>query len=93
MKRYIIYKKNLRDIMKQNFYEDYTNGIFKYIAFNEWQKEGDSWYRSNAEGIAYQNEWFKDTDGKWYYFGNDCKMVTNKLVNGYWIGADGVWVK
>ncbi|WP_294156217.1 hypothetical protein [uncultured Clostridium sp.] len=49
--------------------------------FNEWQKEGNDWYRSNAEGIAYQNEWFKDTDGKWYYFGNDCKMVRNKLIN------------
>ena len=72
---------------------DYSNGIFKYVAFNEWQKEGDDWYRSNEEGIAYQNEWFKDTDGKWYYFGNDCKMVRNKLVNGYWIGEDGVWVK
>ena len=73
---------------------DYSNGMFSYIAFNEWQKTRDGdWYRSNAEGIAYQNEWFKDTDGKWYYFGNDCKMVRNKLVNGYWIGEDGVWVK
>lgn len=62
----------------------------KYIVFDKWQGYGGVWYRSNAEGVCYRNQWFQDTDGKWYYFDNNCKMVTNTLVNGYWIGADGV---
>lgn len=64
----------------------------KYIVFNKWQGYGGVWYRSNAEGVCYKNQWFQDTDGKWYYFNDKCQMVTNTLVNGYWIGSDGVWV-
>lgn len=64
----------------------------KYIVFNKWQGYGGIWYRSNAEGVCYKNQWFKDTDGKWYYFNDKCQMVTNTLVNGYWVGSDGVWV-
>ncbi|MEX0050442.1 hypothetical protein AB2T85_07310 [Clostridium butyricum] len=65
----------------------------KYIVFNKWQGYGGVWYRSNAEGVCYKNQWFQDTDGKWYYFNDKCQMVTNTLVNGYWIGSDGVWVQ
>lgn len=64
----------------------------KYIVFNKWQGYGGVWYRSNAEGVCYKNQWFQDTNGKWYYFNDKCQMVTNTLVNGYWIGSDGVWV-
>lgn len=62
----------------------------KYIVFDKWQGYGGVWYRSNAEGVCYRNQWFQDTDGKWYYFDDKCRMVTNTLVNGYWVGADGV---
>ncbi len=64
----------------------------KYIVFNKWQGYGGVWYRSNAEGVCYKNQWFQDTDGKWYYFNDKCQMVTNTSIDGYWIGSDGVWV-
>lgn len=66
--------------------------LLTYIVRNDWVKFGDIWYRSHEDGVAYRNEWFKNTDGKWYYFDDKCKMVTSKLVDGYYIGADGVWV-
>lgn len=62
-----------------------------YAIVNNWQKWGRVWYKSNDKGICYQNQWNKDTDGKWYYFDNNCQMVTNQSVDGYWIGADGAW--
>lgn len=74
---------------------DYTyidGGEFHYILFDKWREDygGKVWYRSDKNGVCYRNQWFQDTDGKWYYFDDKCKMVTNTLVNGYWIGADGV---
>ncbi|MFW2490980.1 hypothetical protein ACN077_20795 [Clostridium chromiireducens] len=66
------------------------------VYVNEWipmygSSEGEIWYRSNDKGICYKNQWFHDTDGKWYYFDKNGWMVRNATVNGYWIGADGVW--
>lgn len=66
------------------------NATITYLTVNNWQRCGDAWYRSNEKGICYQNRWYKDTDGKWYYFDNNCQMVTSKLVDGYWIDASGV---
>ena len=69
-------------------------GSITYMVFNDWVNNGSTWYRSDEKGVAYRNQWFKDpSTGKWYYFGDDCKMVRNKLVDGYYIGADGVWVQ
>lgn len=36
---------------------------------------------------------WKQIDGKWYYFDKDNGMVTNTIVDGYKIGADGVWIQ
>lgn len=36
---------------------------------------------------------WKQIDGKWYYLDKDNGMVTNTIVDGYKIGADGVWVQ
>lgn len=36
---------------------------------------------------------WKQINGKWYYFDKDNGMVTNTVVNGYKIGADGVWIQ
>lgn len=66
--------------------------LLTYIVRNDWVKFSGDWYRSHEDGVSYRNEWFKNTDGKWYYFDDNCKMVTSKLVDGYYIDADGVWV-
>lgn len=36
---------------------------------------------------------WKQIDGKWYYFDENGRMVTNTTINGYKIGADGVWIQ
>jgi hypothetical protein len=36
---------------------------------------------------------WKQINGKWYYFDENGRMLTNTVVNGYKIGADGVWVQ
>lgn len=67
------------------------NASVNYNVIDNWVSDGGEYYRSNAEGICYQNAWFKDTTGKWYYFGDDFKMVRNTTIDGYKIGKDGVW--
>ena len=64
---------------------------------NGWLTVGGNWY--------YGNEWvssgrdcnavtgWKEINGKWYYFNSSCQMVSNCIVDGYTIGADGVWIQ
>lgn len=66
--------------------------LITYMVFDDWAHNGNIWYRSNEKGVAYRNQWFKEpSSGKWYYFDDKCRMVRNQLVDGYWIGPDGVW--
>lgn len=69
------------------------NASVNYNVIDNWANNGKDYYRSNAEGVCYQNAWFKDTTGKWYYFGDDFKMVRDTTIDGYKIGKDGVWEK
>ncbi|MGG7152331.1 leucine-rich repeat protein [Clostridium neonatale] len=62
----------------------------------EWKKDNVGWWYS-AVDLGYQcfYGWNK-IDGKWYYFALNKDsgryyMVTNTIVDGYTIGADGVW--
>lgn len=52
---------------------------------------GSNWYYKLPD-MSVAKGW-KQIDGKWYYFDNEGKMVTNTVVNGYKIGADGVWIQ
>lgn len=52
---------------------------------------GSDWYYKQAD-MSVAKGW-KQIDGKWYYFYSDGKMASNTIVDGYKIGADGVWVQ
>lgn len=68
------------------------NALITYMVINDWLQVGPSYYRSNEKGVCYRNQWFKDSaSGKWYYFGDDCVMVTNKLIDGYYLDKSGAW--
>lgn len=52
----------------------------KYIT-NDWLNIGNDWFRFNEYGIALQNEWFKDLNGYWYYFNENCYMKIGWLLD------------
>lgn len=60
-----------------------------YLA-NGWNKIGNAWYYFNADGTAKRNTWFKDTDGKWYWFTNNCNAAYGWCkVKDNWFFFDG----
>lgn len=52
---------------------------------------GSNWYYKLPD-MSVAKGW-KQIDGKWYYFYSDGKMASNTTINGYKIGANGVWVQ
>lgn len=59
-----------------------------------WAKDAGTgkWYYS-ADSIGWVKSAWKQIGGKWYYFLPDGAMAVNQTIDGYWINADGVWVK
>ena len=59
-----------------------------------WAKDAGTgkWYYS-ADSISWVKSAWKQIGGKWYYFLQDGAMATSQTIEGYWINADGVWVK
>lgn len=58
-----------------------NNYYYKDLDFKE--IEGD-WYSFDSDGYARQNCWIQ-SEGKWYYLGEDCKMITGfKQIDGKW---------
>ena len=62
-----------------------TGGWYKYQS-----STSETWYYATADGKAYDG-WL-EYRGQWYYLDGG-RMLTNCYIEGYWIGADGVWVK
>ena len=60
----------------------------------KWVPDKKAW-EQDEKGWKYQDvkSAWKQISGKWYYFDADGYMVTNTIVDGYTIGADGVWIK
>lgn len=56
----------------------------------QWKQDSNGWW--NNEGHSCSKGW-KSLDGKWYYFGQDGYMVHDTTIDGYIIGADGVWIQ
>lgn len=54
-----------------------------------WEQDGEAWYYMDDDGQYAEYEWIQGADGAWYYVGRFGLMVTNRLIDRYYIGADG----
>ena len=62
---------------------------------NKWMYINNKWYHFDKDGYM-QTGWFQNTatDNKWYYLDpTNGDMVTNTVINGCRIGADGAWIQ
>lgn len=84
------------DIADSSFYDSGTNNS-AYVGYvnktvdakNKWVKTGLNWQYFNEKGNALRNEWFKDSDGKWYYFQTNAYMTTGwRFIDGSWYYFD-----
>lgn len=57
-----------------------------------WTKYGTQYWHYADSNNQLVKGW-KQIDGKWYYFDENGRMVTDTVVSGYKIGSDGVWVQ
>jgi len=57
-----------------------------------WVQDGATWYYLNGSG-AMQTGWLND-NGTWYYLNASGAMLANTTTpDGYYVGANGAWVK
>ena len=54
-----------------------------------WKSNTAGWWAEDKSGWWPSLQWLK-VDGCWYYFDASGYMVTNKYIDGYWIGSNGV---
>ena len=66
-----------------------SNGALEYNGVGSWHSNSTGWWFSDSSGWYPVNQWQK-INGYWYYFDGSGYMVTNRYVDGYWIGGDGV---
>ena len=63
----------------------------------QWKQDTAGWKYENDDHTFLQNQWFRDDDGKWYYFnpvsdGTRGSLYRNTTTpDGYRVGPDGVW--
>lgn len=84
------------DIADSSFYNSGTNNS-SYVGYvnktvdakNKWVKNGLNWQYFDSNGNALRNKWFKDSDGKWYYFQTNAYMTTGwRFIDGSWYYFD-----
>ena len=66
-----------------------SDGSCTYAGVGSWHSDGNGWWYQDSTGWYPSNMWQK-IDGCWYYFESTGYMATNKYVDDYWIGANGV---
>ena len=65
------------------------DGTWNDQYFLTWKCNSVGWWVEDISGWWPSSSWLK-VDGCWYYFNSKGYMVTNRYIDGYWIGADGV---
>lgn len=58
-----------------------------------WINDRGTWYYLNSSGAMLANQWFQDTDGNWYYLNQSGAMAVNTTIGGYYVGANGAWIR
>lgn len=60
----------------------------------DWASNDKGWWIQFGDGSYLTNAWWQSPySGLWYYMGADGYMVTNTVIDGYTINADGAWVQ
>lgn len=65
------------------------SGAWEYDGVGSWGSTSKGWWFGDSTGWYAKNSWQK-INGKWYHFNGSGYMETNKKIDGYWVGADGV---
>ena len=59
-----------------------------------WQQDSTGWKVQSDDGSYLTNQWYQNTDGKWYYLGADGYMLTSTTTpDGYQVDNNGVWIQ
>ena len=72
------------------------DGVWYYLRSNgamaadSWVQSGGQWYYLRGNGEMATNRWVK-WKGDWYFLYSTGVMATNTTIDGYSVGADGVW--
>ena len=48
---------------------------------NCWRELANKWYHFNKIGITEAPGWFRDTDGRWYFFNDSCEMMVGTITD------------
>lgn len=56
-----------------------------------WLNDNGTWYYLQASG-AMKTGWLND-NGTWYFLNASGKMLSNTVVDGYKLGANGAWIR
>ncbi|AQR95592.1 cell wall-binding protein [Clostridium saccharoperbutylacetonicum] len=57
-------------------------------AHTEWKSDSKGWWYSDGNSYV---QWWRQIDGKWYYFNSDGYMAKNTWIGEYYLGSDGAW--
>lgn len=61
---------------------------------NGWYQIDSKWYYFQSWGGTAKSQWLYGLDKKWYYVDANGVMLTNtRTPDGYWVDANGVWVR
>lgn len=61
------------------------------IMQTDWINDNGTWYYLSTSG-AMKTGWIND-NGTWYYCDASGAMLSNTIVDGYLLGADGAWIQ
>lgn len=56
-----------------------------------WVKSDGGWHYADSSGKVMRSQWYKDTDGQWYYLGANSQMLSGVNVDGYYLASNGAW--
>ena len=59
-----------------------------------WKQDSTGWKVQSDDGTYLTNQWYQNTDGKWYYLGADGYMMVNAITpDGFQVDNNGVWIQ
>ncbi|SFC84830.1 cadherin-like beta sandwich domain-containing protein [Clostridium uliginosum] len=75
----------------------YIGGTWYYLGSNGametgWKYINGTWYYLNSNG-SMKTGWLNDGNGRWYLLDNTGAMLANTTINGYKLGANGMWIR